>query len=328
MSDFSDMIVFTRVVLAGSMSAAGRELGLSPAVVSKRLKRLEERLETRLLQRTTRQIALTEVGQGYFDRVRSIVSAVEEAESFVAERSTAIGGTLSITAPTTFGRLHVAPHLSEFLEGNKGLRVNLTLRDRYDDLIANGFDVAIRIGALSNSSYIAKQLMPVRRVLCAAPRYLEKNGRPATIADLRAHSCLKTTTDDVWRLEGPDGLTSFHPDGVLQTNSNDVVRAALLGGLGIGLRADWEVEEEIANGSLVQILPDYKISAHEGIYAVYPSRRYLPAKVRSFIDFLAERYAALPTNAARNKRRRNSGRPVPASGARKVHAQRSDILTG
>jgi len=198
MSSLADMEIFARVVAAGSMSAAARDLGLSPAVVSKRLGRLEERLGTRLLQRTTRQIALTEAGQGYHERVLAILSNIEEAEAFVARRSADARGTLKISAPTTFGRMHIAPYLVPFMRANADLTVNMQLTDEMVDIVGDGYDLAIRIAELSDSTLVARRLAPVRRILVASPGYIAERGTPQTIEDLQDHICLAPHNNDPW----------------------------------------------------------------------------------------------------------------------------------
>ncbi|WP_349363513.1 MAG: LysR family transcriptional regulator [Roseitalea porphyridii] len=294
MSNFGDLEIFARVVAAGSMSAAGRELGLSPAVVSKRLRRLEDRLGTRLLQRTTRQIALTEAGQGFYERVVAILAGVEEAEAFVSRRSAMARGTLKVSAPTSFGRMHIAPHLIPFMKANPDLSVNMLLSDDLVDIVGDGFDVAIRIAELADSSLVARKLAPVRRVLCATPDYLQENGTPETLAELAEHNCLTHQTSDTWRLEGPDGPVTVRPHGNLSTNSSEVIREAVLAGLGIALRSTWDIGKELSAGKLVQVLPDHHGSTNTAIYAIYPSRQFLPVKVRLFIDYFAELFGSEP----------------------------------
>ena len=294
MSNFGDLEIFARVVSAGSMSAAGRELGLSPAVVSKRLRRLEDRLGSRLLQRTTRQIALTEAGQGFYERVIAILAGVEEAEAFVSRRSALARGPLKVTAPTSFGRLHIAPHLGAFMEANPDLAINLILSDDFVDIVGDGYDVAIRIAELADSSLVARKIAPVRRILCATPAYIERNGSPQSFDDLNAHNCLTHVSGEAWRLQGPDGLVSFRPNGALMTNSSEVVREAVLAGIGVGLRSTWDIGPALASGKLVQVLPDYEGSRNIAVHAIYPSRQFLPVKVRLFIDFLADLYGGVP----------------------------------
>lgn len=294
MTNIADLEIFARVVSAGSLSGAGRELGLSPAVVSKRLRKLEDRLGTRLLQRTTRQVALTEAGQGFYERVVAIIAGIEEAESYVTRRSTQPRGTLKISAPTSFARMHIAPHLGAFMRENADLSINLVLTDEFVDIVGEGFDLAIRIAELSDSSLVARRLAPVERVLVAAPTYLAANGTPQSIEDLDRHVCLAQHNNEAWRLEGPQGPFVYRAEGPLQTNSSEVLREAAIAGIGIALRSTWDIGEEIATGRLQRVLPDFSASRNVAIHAVYPSRRFLPAKVRLFIDYLAALYGPVP----------------------------------
>ncbi|WP_083220276.1 LysR family transcriptional regulator [Hoeflea olei] len=294
MNNLGDLEIFARVVSAGSMSAAGRELGLSPAVVSKRLRRLEDRLGTRLMQRTTRQISLTEAGQGFYERVVAILAGIEEAEAFVSRRSALARGVLKVSAPTSFGRMHIAPHINKFMQANPDLGVNLMLRDEFVDIVGDGYDLAVRIAELSDSSLVARKLAPVRRILVASPDYLERHGEPESLHDLDRHICLAPHNNDTWKLEGPDGPILHRPIGPLQTNSSEVVREAVIGGVGIALRSTWDIGAELADGRLLRVLPDYEGSRNVAIHAVYASRRFLPAKVRLFIDYLAELYGPTP----------------------------------
>ncbi|MFB2549572.1 LysR family transcriptional regulator [Ensifer soli] len=294
MTNLGDLEIFARVVSTGSMSAAARALGYSPAVISKRIRRLEERLGTRLLQRTTRQISLTEAGQGFHERVLAILAGVEEAESFASGRSGQVQGRLRISAPASFGHRHIAPSLPAFLEANPGLVVNIVLSDAFTDIVAEGFDLAIRIGELSDSSLVARRLAGVRRVLCAAPAYLSRHGTPSGIADLDAHHCIPQHNGDPWKLEGPDGPFVYRPQGRILTNSSEAVREVTLAGAGIALRSTWDVGADIRDGRLVRVLTDWEGSRSLAVSAVYPSRQFLPAKVRLFIDHLAELYGPVP----------------------------------
>lgn len=294
MTNLGDLEVFVRVIAAGSMSTAARDLGLSPAVVSKRIKRLEDKLGTRLLQRTTRQISLTEAGQGFHERVLTVLGGLEEAEAFASGRSSEVNGTLKISASTSFGRMHVAPHLKPFMEAHPDLAIHLVLSDEFTDIVGGGFDLAIRIAELNDSSLVARRLAPVRRVLCASPDYLAANGTPETLEDLKKHRCLPAHNHDSWRLEGPSGPVTLRPEGMLITNSSEVIREAVIAGLGIALRSTWDVGAELKSGKLVQVLPQYESSRNVALSAVYPSRQFLPAKVRLFIDYLAELYGPVP----------------------------------
>lgn len=287
----SDLDIFARVARTGNMSAAGREMSLSPAVVSKRISLLEERLGARLFQRTTRQLTLTETGEGYFKRVVDILSLVEEAEDYVSRRNTKPRGTLKVSVPTTFSRLHLSPHLPDFVARYPDIELDVHLSDHFVDIIREGFDVAIRIGELEDSSLVARKLAPEHRVICAAPQYLERVGIPKTIGDLEAHNCLLAGAQNVWRLEGPDGEQDVRVKGNIRSNSADFVRVALLEGLGIALRSVWDVGPEIARGELRVVLPDYAGTSKNAIYAVYSCREFMPSKVNAFIEFLAELYA-------------------------------------
>lgn len=294
MTNLGDLEIFARVVSTGSMSMAGRALGFSPAVISKRIKRLEDRLGTRLLQRTTRQISLTEAGQGFYDRVLAILAGLDEAEGFVSGRSARVLGTLKISAPTSFGRMHIAPHLKPFMDAHPDLALHLVLTDEFTDIVGGGFDLAIRIAELTDSSLVAKRLAPVRRVLCASPDYVAAHGLPKDVEDLKNHASLPAHNNDVWRLEGPNGAFSFRPEGMLITNSSEVIREAVIAGLGIALRSTWDIGHELKAGKLLQVLPAYEGSRNVALSAVYPSRQFLPAKVRLFIDYLADLYGPVP----------------------------------
>ncbi len=294
MTNLGDLEVFASVAASGSMSVAAKELGYSPAVISKRIKRLEEKLGARLFQRTTRQISLTEAGQGFHQRILSVLEGLEEAEDFVSGRSNSLTGTLKVSASTSFGRMHVAPHLKGFMDRHPSLCINLTLSDDFIDIVAGGYDLAIRIADLSDSSLVARRLAPVRRVLCASRSYVEEHGLPDTIEDLKNHRCLPAHNNDLWRLEGPDGAFNLRPEGLLVTNSSEVIREAVISGLGIALRSTWDIGPELKCGALIQVLPAYEGSKNVALSAVYSSRRFLPAKVRLFIDYLANLYGPVP----------------------------------
>ena len=287
----SDLDIFARVARTGNMSAAGREMGLSPAVVSKRVSLLEDRLGARLFQRTTRQLTLTETGEGYFKRVVDILSLVEEAEDYVSRRNTKPRGILKISAPTSFNRLHITPHIPDFLSRYPDIELDMHLSDHFVDIIREGFDVAIRIGELEDSSLVARKLANEHRVMCAAPRYLEKSGIPKSLEDLNSHNCLMAGAQDMWRLEGLDGEHDMRVKGNIRSNSADFVRTALIQGLGIGLRALWDVGPEIERGELRVVLPEYRGSSKNAIFAVYSCREFMPAKVNAFIDYFAEIYS-------------------------------------
>ncbi len=289
-----DLEIFARVVTAGNMSAAGREMGLSPAVVSKRISHLEERLGARLFQRTTRQLTLTESGQGFYDRVVNILAGIEEAEAYVTRRNAIPRGTLKASIPTAFGRMHVAPFMGEFLEQYPDMRLDLELSDNFVDIVGEGFDVAIRIAELEDSSLVARKLAPNHRVICAAPSYLEKVGEPESLSDLSKFNCLTAAAQEVWRLQGPEGPVSVRVNGNIRTNSTEVVRESVIAGLGVALRSTWDVGPELKSGKLQIVLPEYHESSRVAVYAVYPCRQFIPAKLRVFIDYLGNLYGPDP----------------------------------
>lgn len=291
MTAITDLEIFARVARTGNMSAAGREMKLSPAVVSKRISLLEDRLGARLFQRTTRQLTLTDTGEGFFKRVVDILNLVEEAEDFVSRRNTTPKGTLKVTVPTSFARLHIAPYLAEFSAQYPDIELHLHLSDQLVDIIREGFDVAIRIGELKDSTMVARKLAPNPEVLCATPEYLQRAGTPTSVDELDRHNCLAVDGADLWRLEGPDGSAQIRVGGAVRTNSNELVRELLLGGHGIALQSVWDVAGEIESGRLQQVLPQYTGAQGLMISAVYPCRDFMPAKVTSFIEFFADVYA-------------------------------------
>ena len=277
------------------MSAAGRELGLSPAVVSKRVSLLEDKLGARLFQRTTRHLTLTETGDGYYKRVVDILSLVSEAEDFVNRRNTRPRGQLRVTAPTSFSRLHIAPYISDFAARYPEIDLDIQLTDDFVDIIRENYDLAIRIAELEDSSLVARKLAAETRVMCATKAYLDKHGRPQTLADLEQHNCLSAGAQDVWRIESPGGKQEqFRVRGNIRTNSSEFVHQAMLSGLGLGLRAVWEIGPDLKNGALEIVLPEWRGSSNVAIYAVYPTREFLPAKVNAFFEFLVELYGSEP----------------------------------
>ncbi len=294
LTPITDLEIFARVAAAGNMSAAGRDMGLSPAVVSKRISHMEERLGARLFQRTTRQLKLTETGEGFYARVVGILADIEEAEAFVSQLNAQANGTLRVTAPTAFSRMHIAPHLASFMRLHPDLTIEMHLTDAIVDIVAEGMDLAIRVAELNDSSLVARKLAPCRYVICGSPDYLSQYGRPKTLADLAKHNCLTTGYSQVWRLEGPDGPAALKVSSNLRSNCGDVVREAVLSGMGLALRSTWEVSEELKAGRLEVVLPDYHETAGVAVFAVYPCRQFIPAKLKFFIEFLVQHYGATP----------------------------------
>lgn len=294
MTAISDLEIFARVARTGNMSAAGRDMGLSPAVVSKRVSLLEERLGARLFQRTTRHLTLTETGEGYYRRVVDILSLLDEAHDFVSRRNVQPRGVLKVSVPTSFSRFHIAPYIGTFQERYPEIELEMNLSDHFVDLVREGYDAAIRIGELQDSSLVARKLAADNRVLCAAPAYILKHGMPTTVDELEQHNLLAAGAQEHWRIDGPSGSHQIRARGNARSNSADFMREAIIAGLGIGLRSTWDIGPELRNGSLQVIMADYRGSSHVGIFAVYPSRDYMPAKVNALIEFLAEVYGPEP----------------------------------
>lgn len=287
------MQVFTRVAALGSLSAAARALGMSQTMATKHVAALERRLGTKLLHRTTRRLTLTEAGRGYLAAVESILADIEEADADAARESAEVRGTLRLNAPVSFGIREVAPLLSELSQRCPDLIVDLGLNDRYVDLIEEGWDLVIRIGRLVDSTMVVRRLAPCPLVVCAAPSYLASRGKPKRIADLRHHSCLGYTLSrsvgvDRWSF-GKDGRVQVPVSGSLKANNGDVLVAASVAGRGIVYQPYFLVEREIQAGLLEELQLDHPAVELDGIFAVYPSDRRPPAKVRVAVDFLAER---------------------------------------
>jgi len=292
----SEMAVFSRVVATGSLSSAARELGVSPAVVSRRLASLEARLGVRLVNRTTRSLHLTEEGSAYHESCSRVLAEIEEANAAVSAGRNEPQGVLRVALPAAFGNLHVAPLIPRFAERFPNVQVALSLADRPVNLVEEGFDLAVRIADLQDSSLAARKLAPNRRVVCASPGYVARHGAPRRPQDLLAHNCL-TTRDfaSTWDYRGPDGKPgTVRVTGRYSCDNWEVLREWALAGLGIALKSTWDVRRHLEDGSLVSLLPGYSFDTDVAIYAVYPHRRHLPAKTRAFIEFLAESFGPEP----------------------------------
>ncbi|MGI9384954.1 MAG: LysR family transcriptional regulator [Methyloligellaceae bacterium] len=297
MDQLTAMRVFRRVVELQGFSAAARDLGLSNAAVSKNVSELEAHLGTRLLNRTTRRMSLTEPGQGYYQRCVRILEDIEDADLAMSQLQAAPRGTLRVSAPMSFGLLHLAPAIPAYLQRYSEVSVDLVMNDRVVDLVDEGFDVAIRIGStLADSSMISRRLAPVHRVVCGAPGYFEDRGVPRTPDDLRDHHCLVyslASSPRLWRFTGADGATAVEIAGRYQVNSSIALRDALMAGLGVTLIPTFIVGEELKRGTLRAVLTDWQAEP-QARYAIYPHNRHLSPKVRSFVDFLVERFGSTP----------------------------------
>lgn len=295
--NITDLLIFTHAVKAGSLSAAGRELGFSGAVVSKRLQRLEEQLGIRLLNRSTRRLGVTEEGARYHEYCVRVLAELEEAETLITKGSRQPRGTLRVTVPAAFGRLHIAPLVPEFLRRYPDLHLSLHLSDGIVDLIEDGYDVAVRIGEMRDSNLVARYLGVDRRLVVATPSYLAQYGEPSHPEDLMQHNALLFANPaplNQWQFVDNEGAVhSVKVSGNFETNNCEALREAIMADLGIALRPTWDVWRDIQNGTLKVLLPDYTPPSFN-IQAVYPSRRHLPQKVRVFIDLLCEAFGDAP----------------------------------
>ncbi|WP_049621529.1 LysR family transcriptional regulator [Frateuria defendens] len=287
--ELPNLWVFAKVVSAGSLSAASRELGLSLSVVSKRLAQLEASLGVRLLQRTTRRQTLTEEGALLHAQAERILAEVEQAEALMSRRRGAVSGLLRLTAPNELGRRRIAPIVADFQRKHRQLTVQLELTDTVVDLLGGGFDLAVRYGSLADSSMVARELAPNYRVLCAAPAYLARHGAPAHPGELARHRCILIGDQPraEWRFEGERGLVVRVP-GALVTNDGEAAHAWALEGAGIALKSVWDVGDDLDAGRLRRVLPAWPIPAAP-LHAIYPHGRHLAPRVRVFVDYLGKR---------------------------------------
>jgi len=297
MDALTDIAVFVRVVERGSFTLAAGDLELSRAVVSKYLSRLEERLGARLLNRTTRRLSLTEAGAALFEASRGALERIEEAEAAIAHLQAQPRGRLRVSAPMSFGILHLGPALAEFARAHPAITLDVRLDDRFVNLVEEGIDVAVRIGALTDSSLIARKLATTRAVACASPAYLAESGEPETPEDLASHNCLVYSylaTANVWRFTAPDGREiPVAINGNLRINNGIVLAEAAVAGQGVLVSPSFYVAPLLRDGRLKRILAKYRLK-ELGIHAVYPQRDHVPPKVRAFVDFLAQRFGRRP----------------------------------
>ena len=292
MNKLREIECFIAVAELGSFVKAADALNVSKAAVSRTILELEARLGARLMQRTTRRLSLTEAGSLYLERCKHIVSALEDADQMLTVGNTDPTGLLRINVPQTFGVLHLVKVWPCLLRRYPGIKLDITLSDRIVDIIEEGYDLAIRIARLPNSSLIYRKLASTRILVCASPEYLEKHGTPQHPDDLKDHMVMGysySADKDEWHFEGPEGAVSVKTNVRMHANNGDTCVAAALAGIGITRQPTFMLSEHIRSGKLVPIMPDY-MSAELGIYAVYPSRTHLPAKVRATIDFLVHAF--------------------------------------
>lgn len=292
--DFQGLRVFVEAVSAGSLAGAGRRLRLSSMAATRSLAALEADLGVRLVHRTTRSLALTDDGQAFLAHAQALLE--EEAAAYASVRASRDGasGLLRVTASAAFGRKIVAPLVTRFMAANPEVRVDLVLSDAILDVVAEGLDLAIRIARLNDSSLVARRLADSPRVLCAAPAYLAQRGAPALVADLRHHECLAGSGVTHWTFHSGGRETRARIGGRFTSNSIEGLHQACLGGLGIANLSAWEVYEELRAGTLVAVPLSDAVPEPLAVWAVYPTRRMVPQKVRAFIAALDEHLGALP----------------------------------
>jgi DNA-binding transcriptional LysR family regulator len=298
MDRFAEMQMFIRVVDAGSISGAAERLGIAKSAVSRRLAELENRLGAELLHRTTRRLNLTDSGRAFLERAQTILADLDEAEAAVSQAHTALKGRLRVALPLSFGLLHLAPLIEEFMLLHPDVEFDLDFNDRQIDLMQEGFDLAIRIANLPDSSLIARRLAPIRHLLCASPAYLKKYGTPTRPEDLQNHVCLaysNLANPGVWQFRTQAGVVgSVQVPVILKANNGDFLCRAAQAGQGLILHPTFYLHEAILSGALVPLLTD--IAWPElNAYAVYPPTRHLSSRVRALVDFLAQRFTGLPT---------------------------------
>ena len=285
---------FVAVVARGSLTAAARAEGVAPAIMGRRLDALEERLGVKLLVRTTRRIALTHEGSAFLEDCQRLLADLANAEASVSAGGVKASGHLRITAPAGFGRRHVAPLVAKFHEHHADVTISLNLSDRVVDLAGEGFDCAVRVGDLPDSSLVSVRLADNRRLCVATPRYLKQHGTPQHPNELARFDCLTLSSDASqtrgWAFRVDGELVYLKPGGPLDCSDGQVLHDWCLAGYGLAWRSTWEVESEIAAGRLVAVLEDFAAPPN-GIYAVFPQRRHLPLRVRLWIDFLKHHYS-------------------------------------
>lgn len=297
MDRFDSLHTFVAVVEAGSFSTAAVRLDRAKSAVSRQVAALEAHLGVQLLNRTTRRLSLTEAGREFHERAQRILADLDEAELSVAAEQTALRGRLRLAAPLSFGVLHLAPALDEFLLQHPELVLDLDLDDRRINLVEEGFDLALRIGELADSTLVARALAPIRMQLCASPEYLRRHGTPRTPQDLAFHAGLvygNVPEAQQWRFVDVAGkVHSVKVPARLRANNGDILIRAAVEGIGVVVSPTFIAHRALAAGELVPLLPEYQAPGTSA-YAVYPSRRHLPQRVRVLIDFLAQRFGATP----------------------------------
>lgn len=296
MNRFEEFEIFVRVVEAGSLTAAADQMSIAKSAVSRRLKELELRLGVQLMTRTTRQLTLTDSGTALYERALRLLADWKETEGQIRAAETALSGKIKVAAPVSFGVSHLGPAIHEFSQQNPDVEFDVDFNDRKVDIIAEGHDLAIRIGTLDDSGLIARKLAPIKVVACASPAFLKKYGKPNSVKDLQKLPELRYSnrSDDSWTYTSPDGRRgNIKMSPALSGTNGEFLRDAAVLGHGVTILPCFITHNELRDGSLVDIMPGYDwgdITA----YAVYPPTRHLSTRVRAFVDFLVARYKGTP----------------------------------
>ncbi len=286
------MQAFVKVAELGSFVRAATALRISRTMATVYVARLEEHLRTRLLNRTTRRLSLTEAGGAYYERAAALLSELDGLEESLHAMSEKPAGVLKLSAPVSFGVLHLGAALAEYAERHPGVGLDMHLNDRTVDLVEEGYDLAIRIARLADSSLVARRIAGTRMCVCASPQYLRRHGTPKSPGELASRDCLTYTyaaSGETWTLEGPDGAADARVRTRYRANNGDLLRVLALHGRGIALLPSFIVAGDLKARRLVELLPKYR-AGELGIFALFPSRKYLSAKVRTLVEFLAERF--------------------------------------
>lgn len=292
--DEKSLALFIRVAKLGAIGKAGRELELSATAATQRIQALERDVGAQLLNRTTRRVKLTSDGDLFLAHALHLIGAFEDARAQLAGSTAHIKGNLRVTASASFGRRYIAPHMAEFLRTYPDMNVRLHLSDAIVDIVNDGFDLALRIGTLRSSTLIARKLAENPRILVAAPKYLKKHGRPKKPADLAHHNCIVLGENSTWTLREQDGHSrAVRVAGNFTTNYGEATTEAAIGGVGIALKSKWDIKEQLAERTLVPVLPKFVVDPLWSVWAVRPAAQTVPARVRAFSDFVQHKLKSI-----------------------------------
>lgn len=293
MSRHTELHSFVQVAQKGSFAAAALSEGVTPAILGRRLDALERRLGVKLMHRSTRGLRLTELGERFLERARQLLREFDDIEAEIGSSSSMVKGHLAVSAPAGFGRLHVAPHALGFQQRFPHLKLSFNLTDSVVDLVGEGYDLGIRIGEVRDPNYVAIKLFPNRRVVCGTPDYFARHGKPQKPEELAGHNCLAFTLQGGqqrgWTFRQDGQQLAVKVSGNLACNDGELLFSWVRQGVGLGWRSTWEIQSELKRGELVTVLDEFALPEYD-IQAVFPQQRFLPAKVRFFIDYLKELY--------------------------------------